>query len=355
MAYEKTIWKENDLISSEKLNKIEDGLATLDSATTNVTERFECVTNTINEQSADIVELKTQLAKQIDALDELTAKVNELIGQHPEDVVIDSDNATIDKPDVDVVLSNTAPIAHSATVTAKSITAKDLTVESSSLALTADNTVKLTGVTTSGDLPKTKSNAAWKINTSDEVVIDSSTFGQTGYNCIEIGLNNTAPKKITISGIDFTGALTNNAISIFDTANDAIVEIKNCTFDSVSNAIRLSNRSNVKCTLNITDCHVEKWETENPTYAGMLLFQDYTSTTEEQSRTDNRFGPDKITVNITNCTHGSEKTKIVIPAEGSLKDICATGNATTQILYVYSGKEGVVSYSEDRYPTIRIA
>lgn len=355
MAYEKTTWKENDLISSEKLNKIEDGLVALDTATTGMTERFECVTNTINEQSADIAELKTQLAEQIDALDELTAKVNELIGQQPEDVVIDSDDATINKPDVDVTISNAAPITHSATITAKSIVAKDLAVESSSLALTAENGVGLTGVTTSGDLPKTKSNAAWKINTDDEVVIDSSTFGQTGYNCIEIGLNNTAPKKITISGINFTGALTNNAISIFDTANNAVIEIEDCTFDSVSNAIRLSNRSNVKCTLNITNCHVEKWETNNPIYAGMLLFQDYTSTTEEQSKTDNRFGPNKITVNITDCTHGAEKTKIAIPAEGSLADICATGNAATQILYVYSDKEGVVSYSEDRYPTIHIA
>ena len=361
MAYEKTTWKPKDKITSANLNKIEDALVALDTAKTDNEATFECMTNTINTQSSDIGGLKTnvsEVAAQIKEMQQTVAKlveqIEELKWKDAEEIVVDSGNATVNKPEANVVISSSSTIPQNASVTAKAIQVKGVTVASAHVALTGTDSVAMTGITTSGDLPKATSNAAWAINTNGEVKINSSNFGQTGYNCIEIGLTATSPKKVTISDINFTAALTNNAILIFDTADEAVIDIKNCTFTSVSNAIRLSNRSNVKCTLNITNCHIEKWES-NPAYAGMLMFEDYTGTSAEQNKTDNRFGPDKITVNITNCTHGPEKTKIAIPEDGSLKDICSTNDAATQVIYIYNDKEGAVAYSEDRYPVINIS
>lgn len=361
MAYEKTTWKPKDKITSAALNKIEDSLVALDAANTDNEATFECMTKTINTQSSDIGELKTgtdKVVAQIKEMQQTVAKlvkqVEELQWKNAEEIVVDSGNATVNKPEANVVISSSSTIPQNASVTAKAIRVKDVTVASARMALTGTDSVAMTGVTTSGDLPKSTSNAAWSVNTNGEVKIDKSTFGQTGYNCIEIGLTSTSPKKVTISDINFTSALTNNAILIFDTADEAVIDIKNCTFASVSNAIRLSNRSNVRCTLNITNCHVEKWDT-NPTFAGMLMFEDYTGTTAEQNKTDNRYGPDKITVNITDCTYGSDRTKIAIPEGGSLADICGTNDAKTQIIYIYNDKEGAVAYSEDRYPVINIS
>ena len=361
MAYEKTTWKPKDKITSAALNKIEDSLVALDAANTDNEATFECMTNTINSQSSDIGELKTgtdKVVAQIKEMQQTVAKlvkqVEELQWKSAEEIVVDSGNATVNKPEANVVISSSSTIPQNASVTAKAIRVKDVTVASARMALTGTDSVAMTGVTTSGDLPKTTSNAAWSVNTNGEVEIDKSTFGQTGYNCIEIGLTTTSPKKVTISDINFTSALTNNAILIFDTADGAVIDIKNCTFTSVSNAIRLSNRSNVKCTLNITNCHIEKWDSD-PIWAGMLILEDYTGKTAEQNKTDNRFGPDKITVNITNCTHGSDRTKIAIPEGGSLADICSTNDAKTQIIYIHNDKEGAVAYSEDRYPVINIS
>lgn len=354
MAYEKTTWKPKDKITSANLNKIEDALVILDTANTDNEATFECMTNTINTQSSDISELKTKIKEMQQTVAELVKQVEELTWKDAEEIVVDSGNATVNKPEANVVISSSSTIPQKASVTAKAIQVKDVTVTSARMALTGTDSVAMTGVTTSGDLPKATSNAAWSINTNGEVKIDSSNFGQTGYNCIEIGLTATSPKKVTISDINFTAALTNNAILIFDTADEAVINIENCTFTSVSNAIRLSNRSNVKCTLNITNCHIEKWDS-TPAYAGMLILEDYTGKSAEQNKTDNRFGPDKITVNITNCTHGPERTKIAIPEGGSLKDICSTGDAETQVIYIYNDKEGAVAYSEDRYPVINIS
>ena len=361
MAYEKTTWKPKDKITSAALNKIEDSLVALDAANTDNEATFECMTKTINTQSSDIGELKTgtdKVVSQIKEMQQTVAKlvkqVEELQWKSAEEIVVDSGNATVNKPETNVVISSSSTIPQNASVTAKAIRVKDVTVASARMALTGTDSVAMTGITTSGDLPKSTSNAAWSVNTNGEVKIDKSNIGQTGYNCIEIGLTSTSPKRVTISDINFNSALTNNAILIFDTADGAVIDIKNCTFTSVSNAIRLSNRSNVKCTLNITNCHIEKWDSD-PIWAGMLILEDYTGKTAEQNKTDNRFGPDKITVNITNCTHGSDRTKIAIPEGGSLADICGTNDAKTQIIYIYNDKEGAVAYSEDRYPVINIS
>lgn len=112
-------------------------------------------------------------------------------------------------------------------------------------------------------------------------ILKDSTFDCTGYNAIEIGLNTPKeklPSQITIENVDFNGDLKNNAISIFGTADNAVVTIKNCTFKNVSNCLRVSNKSNATgVVFNIENCVVEKWESNTPAYGGFLICQDYTS------------------------------------------------------------------------------
>ena len=78
--------------------------------------------------------------------------------------------------------------------------------------------------------------------------------------------------------------------------------------------------------------------------------QDYTSKSVEAIQANNLFGPDKVTINVINCTHAGEK--IVAPA--NIADVCGTKNAATQLFYIWSNEEGFVTYDAERYPVINI-
>ena len=47
-----------------------------------------------------------------------------------------------------------------------------------------------------------------------------------------------------VENLDFNATLSNNAILIFGTQNNAYIQIKNCHFSDVSNCVRLSNKIN---------------------------------------------------------------------------------------------------------------
>jgi len=104
------------------------------------------------------------------------------------------------------------------------------------------------------------------------------------YNAIEICLNNGSkvyrPRKIDIENVRIEGQISNNGILIFDCADGAVINIKNCYFNKVSNAIRFSNYSMSKnVTINIEDCVINQWESR-PAYdgwQGFLLLEDYTT------------------------------------------------------------------------------
>ena len=80
-----------------------------------------------------------------------------------------------------------------------------------------------------------------------------------------------------------------------------------------------------------------------------MIFQDYTSKSAEDSKKNNMFGPDKMTVNIVNCTTPNGKLG---PVE-DLSTVCGTKDAN-QLFYMYSDKEGEIAYSADRFPVITI-
>ena len=81
-------------------------------------------------------------------------------------------------------------------------------------------------------------------------------------------------------------------------------------------------------------------------YNGIVICQDYTSTSAAAAVSNNLFGPDKVTINMIGCTHAGEPIKCDDPAE-----ICGTQDAN-QMIYVYADKGGNVAYSVERYPVV---
>ena len=229
----------------------------------------------------------------------------------------------------------------------KNVTISDIVFDSPKAVNVKAESVTLDGVTLSGSQPKANGNAMMSINDAQTVTISNLTMGKTdGYNTIEIGLNSTTlPSEINIENVRFEEAISNNAILIFGTQSDATVNIADCYFKEVSNVLRLSNKTNAtNIKVNIKDCTVDQWES-TPAYAGFLICEDYTSTTEENAKQNNLFGNGKITVTFDNVTGPHGKIDFS-------NDIAAgTNGGAEQAYYVFYDQGGVVPYSTQTYPT----
>ena len=260
-------------------------------------------------------------------------------------VVMDS-AANLNQPDADMVITAAAdPIEGIKNVVAKSIDVKSMTASNAVVGMTATNDINVQSVSLTGNLPKETSNAQLKINTSEYVKITKSTFAQTGYNAVEVGLQ-TAPKNVIIDGLDFTVPLSNNAILIFQHQDDAVITISNCHFADVSNAVRISNKLNKRATVNIINCTVDKWDTR-PEWAGFLIMQDYSSGSQEAEEANNLFAPDKLTINFINVV--GPDGKVIKPT--NLAEVCGTSDEN-QIIYVWNSLGGTIPYGDgSRYPT----
>lgn len=215
------------------------------------------------------------------------------------------------------------------------------------------NNLEANGTLDAAAQRKAYGNALFSVNANDgEVVIKDLKVAMNGYNGIEIGLKEAVnpPSKIDIENCDFTGTLTNNGILIFGTADNAVVNIKNCHFAKASNIIRLSNRANATGVIvNIEDCVIDQWEENQDNYAGFLILEDYKSASEDEFLEINRFAPDKITINIKNLIYKGEK---VMPEK--LEECIATFNKDTQLIYMCIDKANYTlpEYTAEIYPTI---
>lgn len=285
--------------------------------------------------------------------DRLAALEAQIVTLKQTDVAAVTSSADLAQADRDLIITIAEPITGTTTVEGKSIEVKQLTTNNATTVFKTEGDVTMKNLTTTGDLPKTTANAQVRIVSGDYVRITDSAINQTGYNAIEIGLGTGsgpgATKSIVIDNVKFNSTLTNNAISIFATEDGSVITISNCTFTKCSNPIRLSNATGGKVTINLVNCEFTEWDS-NPDWAGILIMQDYTSSSVEAIQTNNLFGPDKVTINVINCTHAGEK--IVAPA--NIADVCGTKNAATQLFYVWSNEEGFVAYDAERYPVINI-
>ena len=239
----------------------------------------------------------------------------------------------------------------STAITGKTVKLDNLSISNNARTTINASDVEIKNVNISGDFPKANGNAVVKINNAEYVVVRDMVFDSSNvYNGIEIGLSSeTLPKSVLFENCQFLGKFTNNAILVFGTQDNAVVNINNCYFKDLSNAIRLSNNANKTCTLNITNCKFDKWDDEAP-WQGMIIMEDYTSKSNEEAISNNLFGDNKITINIINCI-GPNGKKITAPSD--LSTICGSGDEK-QIIYVYYDEGGLVAYDKSKYPIINI-
>lgn len=208
------------------------------------------------------------------------------------------------------------------------------------LNIKAQEEVEMEDVTFSGDFPKSTQNTMVSINGSEKVTLTNVKFNDNvnGYNGFEIGLSSDAlPKYVNIKDCDFGGKLTNNAILIFGTQDNAVINIENCHFGRISNALRISNKTNAtNVTINVKNCSVDEWDTRKE-WEGFMICEDYTSGTVALEQSNNLFASSKITVNFTNLTHKGEKI---------------TADYKGQICYVWYDNGNKKETDKNRIPTI---
>ncbi len=240
------------------------------------------------------------------------------------------------------------------TIVAKAVIMSDLNVSSPKALNIVAESVTMSDVKLAGEQPKANGNAMMSINNAKQISISGMTISKTqGYNAIEIGLGKDSelPSEINIDNVKVEAAVANNAILIFGTQNNAVVNITNCDFGTVSNCLRLSNKTNATgVQVNIKNCKVTKWETAD-TYQGFLICEDYTNKTADEAVSNNLFAKEKITVTFDNVTNpNNEKINFT-------NDVAAGAyngaNNPSQVYYVhrdYGG--GLVSYGDGScYPT----
>lgn len=289
----------------------------------------------------------------ISVTDRLVALEAQLVALKQTDVAAVTAAADLVQADKDLIITIAEPISGTTTVEGKSIEVKQLTTNNATTVFKTQGDVTMKNLTTTGDLPKATANAQIRIVSGDYIRITNSAIDQTGYNAIEIGLGTGSgpmpTKSITIDNVVFNSTLSNNAILIFATEDGSVVTISNCTFKKCSNPVRLSNAKGGKVTLNLVNCEFTEWDS-NDMWAGIVIMQDYTSGSAEAVQANNLFGPDKVTINLINCTHAGKK--ITMPED--IATVCGTNDAATQLFYVWSNEEGLVAYDADRYPVINI-
>ena len=374
-TYNKNTWNNGDLITADKLNNLEDGILsivnTINTANTSINDiannvdtltdtintinetvnsvneqvgnlSLENITETLNNATESINENRVVINTYAQDISSIKARINRLenhvmlLSQYGDVAIVDhvanTTNITSDKK---LVLSNLALDNTNGNIwdiNGDGVIVQGCDTESIAIRLNSSNEVTMSDNHSTGELEKSISNAAVSINTNETVMIKDCTSAQLGYNGLEIGLNNTAPKNVTIQNCDFTGDLSNNAISIFATADNAVITIENCHFSSVSNVLRLSNRTNATgIKVNFVNCSWDHLDSDTA-WKGVVICQDYTSTSKDEAIEANRFGNNKIEIMFTNCV-GENGVPVKLAEDGSA---CITGDNC--LVYVYCNK-----------------
>jgi hypothetical protein len=262
-----------------------------------------------------------------------------------EEVSLASDNDSalvLDDDTKDYIVSGTLAKSVTSTIVGKSLILEDAELGSNSRLTVTASDVDLKNVTVSGSFTKSLGNTVISIKNAEYVTIKNMTFDDTynGYNTIEIGESgDVLSKSVLIEGCNFYGRVASNAITIFGTQDSCVVNVNNCYFENVSNPIRVSNRTNVSSVYNITNCEVKKWDS-NEEYGGLVVFQDYTSSTAEEAKENNLFGDGKIVVNVSGCSVPSG-------CDNSIS------SGKSQIAYIYWNVSGIVK-DEAYFPILNI-
>ena len=283
----------------------------------------------------------------------LQSKVDVLTKTNTEVVSVDGSAGELKDSSKDYIVSGS--INENAEIVGKSISLKSIKVsDNARLKLNAGD-VEAKDLNISGSFPKANGNTVISVNNTEFIVFKDMVFDASEvYNGIEIGLasNSVLPKNILFDNCKFQGEFSNNAILVFGTQDNAIITLNNCYFEKISNALRLSNKSNASgVVVNINNCTVDQWETRAP-WQGFLICEDYTNKTEEEVNANNLFGDGKITVNFNNLVHAGVK---INPADSA--SVCGTKNESQVVMVcqdAVAGPEGdyCLSYDAAKFPVV---
>lgn len=281
----------------------------------------------------------------------LKQKIDSITKTNVQSVVVSGEASDLTDAEKDYIVSGS--INKNSTITGKSISLKSIKVSDARLKLNVDD-VESKDLNISGSFPKADGNTAVSVNNAEFIVFKDMVFNASEiYNGIEIGLaeNSVLPKNILFDNCKFQGDFSNNAILVFGTQDNAVITLSNCYFEKISNALRLSNKSNAKgVVVNINNCTVDQWETRAP-WQGFLICEDYTSKSEEEANTNNLFGDGKIIVNFNNLIHAGEKVNPTDPAS-----VCGTKN-DDQVVFVCrdavtNPEDSCLSYDQAKFPVV---
>lgn len=283
----------------------------------------------------------------------LQSKVDVLTKTNTEVVSVNGSAGELKDSSKDYIVSGY--INENAEIVGKSISLKSIKVsDNARLKLNAGD-VEAKDLNISGSFPKANGNTVISVNNAEFIVFKDMVFDASEvYNGIEIGLasNSVLPKNILFDNCKFQGEFSNNAILVFGTQDNAIITLNNCYFEKISNALRLSNKSNASgVVVNINNCTVDQWETRAP-WQGFLICEDYTNKTEEEVNANNLFGDGKITVNFNNLVHAGVKINPADPAS-----VCGTKNESQVVMVcqdAVAGPEGdyCLSYDAAKFPVV---
>lgn len=283
----------------------------------------------------------------------LQSKVDVLTKTNTEVVSVDGSAGELKDSSKDYIVSGS--INENAEIVGKSISLKSIKVsDNARLKLNAGD-VEAKDLNISGSFPKANGNTVISVNNAEFIVFKDMVFDASEvYNGIEIGLasNSVLPKNILFDNCKFQGEFSNNAILVFGTQDNAIITLNNCYFEKISNALRLSNKSNASgVVVNINNCTVDQWETRAP-WQGFLICEDYTNKTEEEVNANNLFGDGKITVNFNNLVRAGVKINPADPAS-----VCGTKNESQVVMVcqdAVAGPEGdyCLSYDAAKFPVV---
>ena len=283
----------------------------------------------------------------------LQSKVDVLTKTNTEVVSVDGSAGELKDSSKDYIVSGS--INENAEIVGKSISLKSIKVsDNARLKLNAGD-VEAKDLNISGSFPKANGNTVISVNNAEFIVFKDMVFDASEvYNGIEIGLasNSVLPKNILFDNCKFQGEFSNNAILVLGTQDNAIITLNNCYFEKISNALRLSNKSNASgVVVNINNCTVDQWDTRAP-WQGFLICEDYTNKTEEEVNANNLFGDGKITVNFNNLVHAGVKINPADPAS-----VCGTKNESQVVMVcqdAVAGPEGdyCLSYDAAKFPVV---
>lgn len=296
---------------------------------------FENINNIVNSLSTNVKMLQMKL----DAINKSNIEIIEITN----DVIPEMADAK-----KDYIISGN--INTTANISGKSIELNNVSITNDARLKLNANDIEIRDLNLNGDFPKANGNSVIQINNAEFILFKDMIFDSNNvYNGIEIGLSTTATqqvKNIIFENCKFKGEFANNAILIFATENNSVITLNNCHFDKVSNALRISNKTNSKnVVININNCTIDGWDS-NPEYQGFIIFEDYTNKTEEDVNTNNLFAPEKIKVNINNLVYQGKK---LVPTD--MASVCGTANKN-QIIYVYADAIGLIAYDLNKYPNI---